>query len=420
MNLMPTRRARYRALLSVALAGILSGCAALPFSGNSHRAATVRERTRSAAQGSDARPRDLREQAMLAAVEKFLTQTEDFQTAESRPAASDARTGPSAKRPPQSVGGVASQRADANEDLPLDVHDGAVANSQVVLTQDAPQQPQQSLPVIRSVSIRPVAGQGDDTAPPVEEPTTNQPLAVRPPTEEMTEARFVDYLESRTTADDAFDFDAEWRLRLVHAALGQFSKAAEVSPKMSADARDMLDSLVRVAAATRRVAGDPLAEGDDALEQVDELRQIVADRADPIVKSIEWCRKVVTFGVFEEMDASEFVAGQATRTIIYTEIANLSAEQTSDGQYRTSLSTRAEVLTADGTSVWQHEEPDIVDVCRRRRTDFFIAERITLPPTLSAGDYVFKLLVEDKLSGKANEASRPFTIQSPISVAASG
>lgn len=418
MNVTPTRRARIGSLIALALAGTLSGCAARPFSG------TSAQRHRPVAPGleraTDARPQDPRERAMLAAVEKFLMQTEDFQTIQERPAPSDARTGPSAEPLPRSGGAVASLPVSASGDSQFDEDDGAVANSQVVLTADPPQQPKQDLPVIRSVSIRPVAGRADRKPSKVAEPTTNQPLAVQPPTEEMTEARFVSHLESRTAADDAFDFDAEWRLRLVHTALGHFSKATEVSPKMSSDARGILDSLVRVTKAMRRVAADPLAEGGDALEQVDELRRIVADRADPIVRSIEWCRKVVTFGVFEKMDAAEFVAGRATRTIIYTEIANLSAEQTPDGQYRTSLATRAEVLTADGKSVWQHEEPDIVDVCRRRRTDFFIAERITLPPTLGAGDYVFKLLVEDKLSGKTNEASRRFTIQPAISVATRG
>jgi hypothetical protein len=74
-------------------------------------------------------------------------------------------------------------------------------------------------------------------------------------------------------------------------------------------------------------------------------------------------------------------------------------------------------LTAAGQSIWQHEEPEIVDICRRRRTDFFVAQRITLPPTLSAGDYVLKVLMEDRLSGKANEGTCVFTIGMPVSMA---
>ena len=95
-----------------------------------------------------------------------------------------------------------------------------------------------------------------------------------------------------------------------------------------------------------------------------------------------FCRKVVTFGVYEEMAPESFVAGRGIRTIAYTEIRDFRSERNEDGQYLTRLATRLEVLTADGRSVWGHEESDIVDLCRRRRTDFFIAQRVALPPTL--------------------------------------
>ena len=75
---------------------------------------------------------------------------------------------------------------------------------------------------------------------------------------------------------------------------------------------------------------------------------------------------------------------------MYSEIANLRAEKTAEGLFQTRLGTRLEVLTADGKSVWQREELEIVDTCRRRRSDFFIAQRVTLPPTLPAGDYVLR------------------------------
>jgi hypothetical protein len=125
----------------------------------------------------------------------------------------------------------------------------------------------------------------------------------------------------------------------------------------------------------------------------------------------------VTFGSYEEMASEDFVAGRPIQTIVYSEIRNLKAAKNEEGVFETSLSTRLEALTTDGKSVWQREEPEIVDHCRRRRTDFFIAQRITLPPTLPAGEYVLKVLVEDELSGKVGEASQPFTVHSPVSIA---
>ena len=110
------------------------------------------------------------------------------------------------------------------------------------------------------------------------------------------------------------------------------------------------------------------------------------------------------------MADTEFVAGRGSQTIVYCEIRNFRSEQANDGSYRTVLATRLELLTDAGASVWQHEEPEIVDACRRRRSDFFIAQRVTLPPTLAAGRYVLKVLVEDKLSGKASEATHSFEV----------
>jgi len=87
------------------------------------------------------------------------------------------------------------------------------------------------------------------------------------------------------------------------------------------------------------------------------------------------------------------------------------------GRFQTVLGTRLEVLSEQGQSMWQHEEREIVDLCRRRRTDFFLAQRITIPPTLPAGPYVLKVLIEDKLSNLANEATHRFTVHTPTSVA---
>jgi hypothetical protein len=117
------------------------------------------------------------------------------------------------------------------------------------------------------------------------------------------------------------------------------------------------------------------------------------------------------------MPETDFVAGRTLRTIVYSEIANFGSELTEDGHYRTQLATRLEILTADGRSVWDREEPEIVDLCRRRRNDFFIAQRVTLPPTLPADDYVLKVLVEDRLTGKVDEVAHRFAIRSALSAA---
>jgi len=68
------------------------------------------------------------------------------------------------------------------------------------------------------------------------------------------------------------------------------------------------------------------------------------------------------------------------------------------------------VLTPDGRSVWQHQEPDIVDTSRQRRNDFFLAQMVALPATLEPGEYVLKVSVQDELSGKSNQAIHRFSV----------
>lgn len=395
----------------------LAGCAAFPI----HQRTMQRQRPVAAAApqpSAEDRPTD-REQAMLGAVQEFLRSTDDFKSAEQPAAITD--LGPAQSTVPglQNDAPDARPHDTANKPAPAKEEKDAIANGRVALSADTTPIPGQTLPVIRSVSIAAIPTQPATVPQQHDEGTTNQSLEVQVPVKEMNEARFIQYLKSRTNSEDAFDSDSEWRLRLVEAALDHAPEATDVSPTLPSESGSLLKALVGVIDAVWRTVRDPLAIGDEALQRIDELRYALADRADPKVRAIELCRKVVTYGVYEEMGDAEFIAGQSIRTIVYTEIANLSAEETPEGRYRTSLATRAEVLTARGESVWQHEEPEIVDLCSRRRQDFFIAQRITLPPTLAAGDYVLKLMVEDKLSGKADESSRPFVIQSPLSLASS-
>jgi hypothetical protein len=220
----------------------------------------------------------------------------------------------------------------------------------------------------------------------------------------------------KTRAAKTSDFDTEWRLRLIQLAFHRDAEAMKVSRSLAPQTQSLLGALVRTAVAVRRAVRDPLLVGERELNRVKELQELLARRIDLVVTSVALCRKVVTFGVYEELADEALVAGRTTWAIVYSEIRNFQVEQTDDGEYRTHLATRLEVLTEAGRSVWQHQEPDIADLCRQRRTDFFIAQRIELPPTLPAGNYVLKVMVEDKLSGKAGETSYPFALNSAMAV----
>ena len=272
-----------------------------------------------------------------------------------------------------------------------------------------------ALPVIESVSIR-AAEQPDDAEATTEKlKTANQPLDMAVAATPRLADELIDQLETR--AGESADFITEWNLRVTQLALNRADDARRVSPSLPAYQRSVLSAFLELAVAVRSSVLDPWLGEHDPLERMEQLRSLLMDRTDPSVRSIALCTKVVTYGVYDEMTADRFVAGRSVPTIIYSEIDNLQSELSEDMRFVTRLRTRIELLTVDGQSAWHHEEPEIVDRCRQRRRDFFIAQRVTLPPTLPAGDYVLKVFAEDKLSGRAGEATYPLSIQSALTVA---
>lgn len=346
----------------------------------------------------------------LSAIQDFLARTAEYGIEESpgTPATTSgasARTGDTPWAP--------AGRPRINESI----NQRPRTNVSLAAATPAKMMPGLALPVVGSVAIRPIAHVEPAPAPKRPAPTiVNMPLDTNTTQPPMDLAGIVPSLE--VEAEDEEDFDAQWQLRLTQLALYRDDQAADIPPGLPGG--NILAALMRTASAVRRVARDPSGPGDEAVTSVDALARLLSANADPQVTTVRMCRKVVTFGVYEEMLETEFVAGRSVRTIVYSELRNLRSEQTDDGQFRTHLATRIEVLSIDGESVWQEEVPEIVDLCRVPRRDFFVAQRISLPPTLPAGDYVLKVLVEDKLSGKADEGTLAFSIKSQFSIANGG
>ncbi len=359
-------------------------------------------------------------QAVLAAVEEFLERTREFELPRVQAALSPAPTGETVAEalPRAGTGKQTVERpltsAAGGRSTPPEVHE-ALANTQLKVASTPPTRPMPALPVVQLVSLRTESPVELTAAEPARTRTTNEPLDVGASETLSLANRFLSHLSKQ--AADAGDFEAEWRLRLTELALNRDSRAVEVSSDLSPGARHLLLTLIRLAISVRGVAHSPLLADEEPLRRVDELRDALTARADLLVNAVVLCRKVVTFGVYEEMADEEFVAGRSIQTIVYSEIRHFQPEVADDDRYVTRLGTRLEVFKPDGTSVWTHEEPEIVDLCRRRRTDFFIAQRVTLPATLPAGEYVLKVFVEDKNSGRAGEAVHPFNMTTALAVA---
>lgn len=404
-------------LIFSALFSSVAGCA--PFRTGQLR--PVPEPTISRADPSPASPApqvtDDRGRATLAAVEEFLARTESYRltAAElSEPQDSRPQLPATATTMPAVYQGRGEPKPknDSNNLPPtMGKKNQAIANTQIALTDGSKTGRWLAVPVVRSVTVRIPESAPSHSKATSGKKTTNTPLEVVPDRPAVTADHFIDHL--RTMSEQSGDIDSAWQLRAVQKALGREPDGLDGTPTFSAETAKLFSALMSVIDAVRSLVRDPLSTGEDTFRRVAALEEVIAERADPIVETIAFCRRVVTFGVYDVMGDDEFVAGRSFPTIVYSEIRNFRSEVVSDGTYRTVFATRLEVLTAEGQTVWQHEEPEVIDRCQRRRRDFFIAQRVTIPGTLSAGEYVLKMMVEDKLSGRMSEAVHTFRVSKP-------
>lgn len=273
-------------------------------------------------------------------------------------------------------------------------------------------------PVVLSVSVG--AAHDADPTPTRDDAATgvsNQALDVRAEQRRKTVEEYLTDLERQ--ASQPGGEQAAWQCLMIRAALDDRPPTAQMLERLPGAQRAALSNLFDLACAVRGVLRDPTSSADGAVDCAQRLERTLSELADLRVARVELCTRVMTFGVFEPMSAEQFVAGKANQTILYCEVENFASEVDGEGSYRSRFSSRVEVLTPTGQSMFSQEEPNIEDRCRRRRTDFFIAQRITLPATLPPGDYLLKVTLEDKLANRVNESSVPLTLRSASSLAKS-
>jgi hypothetical protein len=370
-----------------------------------------------------------RQKEVLNAVEQFLTRTEDFEnkqpeaapaltegnkTATAQPENDAPRMIPAtviATRSPDPIPAQPAQQT-SNDHQGNALADSTVANTRITVADRSrgSAKTQQAVPVVKTVAISttPSMSIAKPTVPVVENRTTNQPMVADVADEEAILDRvFTDLRKSAGKNGGVAEF---WRLMLAGLAFERQVDVDRSATSIPTDARQLIGAVSEVVEESRRLSRNPMLLGNDALKSVRNLNQIVAEKADPEVPIVRLCREVITFGVYEELDSALLVAGEPLHAIVYTEVTNFRSERQNDQKFRTILATHLELMTKNGETVWQREEPEIVDHCRQRRRDFFIAQRIQLPATIAPGDYVLKVLVEDKLSGRANEGVLDLTL----------
>ena len=265
-------------------------------------------------------------------------------------------------------------------------------------------------PHVESVSIVTAAPGAEETTD-ARTLSTNEPLDATAVAEEYSIRKYIEMLEE-ALRDDAADVELQWLLSTLRLVMGEDDRATAISDEIAREPAELLCDGVRFFADLRELLVDPSHPADETLAVLETLRTRLRERAELEIPVVALCSRVRTFGVYDEMPPGHFDARQTNRTVVYSEVKNFVSNKLDDGRYETLLAGRLELLTDDGRLVWDHEEPTIKEVSRQRREDFFLAQLVTFPAGLTPGDYVLKVMIQDLLGGKANEAHVEFTVGS--------
>jgi len=179
---------------------------------------------------------------------------------------------------------------------------------------------------------------------------------------------------------------------------------------MDPERTELLQRIMKSAIAGSAALQSPQLVSDDTVLAVEELADWVKSHADLRVPHFELCTDIRSYGNFSTIPDDYFISGRQREVAVYCEVENFSTEQV-DAKFTSKIAYRLELYTPEGHLIWQDkEEKMLVDVCENRRRDYFFGRRWWLPAGLSPGDYVLKVIVEDKIKQQTNDARFLLTV----------
>ncbi len=141
----------------------------------------------------------------------------------------------------------------------------------------------------------------------------------------------------------------------------------------------------------------------------DRLNAIIGEQ--PLaIRNVKLCDRVRSFGVYEELPGTTFLAGREQPMVVYVELDHFKSVR-SGAIHEVKLSQELVLYNdADGLAVWRQPEQQIVDESRNRRRDFYVVQPTRLPARLGVGKFVLKVRVRDLHGGTRDEVSIPINI----------
>ena len=247
--------------------------------------------------------------------------------------------------------------------------------------------------------------------PPPPLPSPESPVAAEPAAEparfattQATTAPVTAVEAVRPPVTAAEHFDAQL------AALSRNEIPPEAPTNIAEDDRKLLRSVADSLMSFRMTLRSANTLRQTKVAPLIDLSEKVRSEIPLSLPTLALCRSVERFGVYDPIEPARFTAGRETPVVVYCEVdhfrSNPAAEQ---GGWETKLTYEA-VLYSDAESavaVINKKPTQIVDRCRNRRRDFFLADRMTIPANLPVGKYVLKVTVIDQLANLVAEKTVP-------------
>ncbi len=128
------------------------------------------------------------------------------------------------------------------------------------------------------------------------------------------------------------------------------------------------------------------------------------------IATLELCRSVQSYGVYDPFTNHNFLSGQPNRAIVYVELDHFRTQEVADG-YEVKLKQELILYNeADGLAVWKAEPVQVVDASRNARRDFYIVQMMSLPARLASGKYRLKVRITDEHGESVDETTAPIRI----------
>lgn len=151
--------------------------------------------------------------------------------------------------------------------------------------------------------------------------------------------------------------------------------------------------------------------------ELESMRIQLAEWSGVVITRAALCTRVEGYGRFETFPSYRFLGGIEHEIIVYTELENFTQRESigPDGlpRFNIELSQRLELYhVADDLNTWNRSADTVRDESRNRLRDYYLTNRVWLPPTLGVGRYHLKVVMRDLLGERLAESIIPIEIVS--------